>query len=84
LRMKPLVLEKFGSGLSVKGFHLIVSDGGEKSEYEARRFPFDSVYFLTHTGNISLEALHFATREDISIFTMNFKGELESAKGAIG
>ena len=57
-------------------FRLVVN--GE--EFEARRFPFDSVYFLTHAYSISGEAIRWLWSANVSLFVIDWHGFLH--KGA--
>ena len=70
--MNPLVVSEFGAGLSVNHWRLCLRSKltGELGEYEARRFPFDSVIFLTHRFSVSGEALRFLYAHNVPAFVI--------------
>jgi DNA-binding beta-propeller fold protein YncE len=54
--MQPLIVDQFGGRLSVSHWRLKLDSGlnGVMGEWEPRQFPYDSVVFLTHSGNVSI------------------------------
>lgn len=77
--MRPLVLDRFGTRLSVSHFRLVVDEGTQKEEYEARRFSFDAVFFLTHAYSITGEALRFLYVHNIPAFVLDWHGQLQTS-----
>lgn len=73
--MKPLILDEFGSRLSVSHFRLVANG----QEFEARRFPFDSIFLLTHAFSISGEALRFLWSANVPLFVIDWHGSLQTS-----
>ena len=47
--------------------------------YRPRRFPYSSVVIDGHSGYISLQALHWLSRNKIPVFVMNYDGSMISS-----
>ena len=47
--------------------------------FRPRRFPYSNVVIDGHSGYISLQALHWLSRNKIPVFVMNFDGTLISS-----
>jgi CRISPR-associated protein Cas1 len=49
------------------------------STFRPRRFPYSSVVIDGHSGYISLQALHWLSRNNVPLFVMNFDGTMISS-----
>jgi CRISPR-associated protein Cas1 len=64
---------------------LEVTDGRENerlyktTSYRPRRFPYSSVIVDGHSGYISLQALHWLSRNKVPVFVLNYDGSLISS-----
>src|SRR5208337_1204117 len=47
--------------------------------FRPRRFPYSSIIIDGHSGYISLQALHWLSKNKIPVFVMNFDGTLISS-----
>lgn len=56
-------------------FRLVV-DG---TEYEPRRFPFDSVFFLTHAYSITGDAIRWLWSANVPLFVIDWHGRLQTS-----
>ncbi len=87
--MNPLHLEGWDVKLKVTRIEdaseLSVQDGrtdnGEGNTYvfSPRKCPYDSIVLETHSGYVSLQALHWLSRNDIPVFMMNYDGTIISS-----
>jgi len=88
--LNPLHLSGYGVKLRVRNLEtrseLEVRDGRDgitqpyvTSFYRPRRFPYSSIIIDGHSGYISLQALHWLSRNKIPVFVMNFDGSLISS-----
>lgn len=88
--MRPLHLSGYGVKIRVRNLtsrsELEVRDGRDgmtkphaTSFYRPRRFPYSSIVIDGHSGYISLQALHWLSRNKIPIFVMNYDGNMISS-----
>ena len=84
--MNPLYLSGFGVSLNVDGARLIVKDGflepdcaQTTREFEPRRMPYDSVVIDGQTGTISLTAIKWLMRHNVSLSVLDYDGTLLSS-----
>lgn len=47
--------------------------------FQPRRIPYDSIIIEGHNGYVSLQALHWLSRNDIPVFVMNYDGAIISS-----
>lgn len=82
--MNPLYLTGYGVKIRVSNLEsrseLEVVDGREGNTYafRPRQIPFDSIIIDGHSGYVSLQALHWLSRNDIPLYVMNYDGNLIS------
>lgn len=95
--MKTLFLSGHGVSLRVENARLIIRDGceyerREPAEYELRPKgdDYDNIVIYGHSGNISLEALKWLSRQNVQLTILNWDGQLlntvlipETKKGVI-
>lgn len=80
--MNPLYLNGFGVRITVRELYsrseLQVQDGrgGNTYAFQPRQTPFDSIIIDGHSGYISMQALHWLSRNNIPIHVMNYDGTL--------
>lgn len=87
--MNPLHLSGYGVKVKVCNLKsrsdLEVTDGREdrkpstSTRFRPRRFPYSSVVIDGHSGYISLQALHWLSRNKVPVFVMNFDGTMISS-----
>jgi len=88
--MNPLHLSGYGVKLRVRNLkersELEVRDGRDSvtkpyatSFYRPRRFPYSSIIIDGHSGYISLQALHWLSKNRVPVFVMNFDGSVISS-----
>jgi CRISPR-associated protein Cas1 len=88
--VKPLHLSGYGVKLRVRNIkmrsELEVRDGRDgitkpyaTSCYRPRRFPYSSILIDGHSGYISLQALHWLSKNRVPVFVMNFDGSVISS-----
>lgn len=85
------ILHLSGYGVKVKVQNLKsrseieITDGREDDKiprsmsFRPRRFPYSSVVIDGHSGYLSLQALHWLSRNRVPVFVMNFDGTLISS-----
>jgi CRISPR-associated protein Cas1 len=87
--MNPLHLSGYGVKIKVKHLRsrsdLYVTDGrdnlpNEPSTYtfRPRRIPYDSIIIDGHSGYISLQALHWLSRNKVPVFMLDYDGSMIS------
>jgi CRISPR-associated protein Cas1 len=85
--MNPLHLSGYGVKLRVRNLkersELEIRDGRDgitkpytTSFYRPRRFPYSSIMIDGHSGYISLQALHWLSKNRVPVFVMNFDGSV--------
>lgn len=87
--MNPLHLSGWGVKVRVRNMksssELEISDGREDDKipssvsFRPRRFPYSSVVIDGHSGYVSLQALHWLSRNKIPVFITNFDGTVISS-----
>jgi CRISPR-associated protein Cas1 len=87
--MNPLHLSGYGVKIKVRNLRarseLEVTDGHENerpyktTSYRPRRFPHSSVIIDGHSGYLSLQALHWLSRNKVPVFVLNYDGSLISS-----
>ena len=87
--MNPLHLSGYGVKMIVRNLEirseLEITDGRQDlrpyktTTYRPRRFPYSSVVIDGHSGYISLQALHWLSRNKIPVFVMNYDGSMISS-----
>jgi len=88
--MNPLHLSGFGVSLRVRNMksrsELEVRDGRDGLTkpytslfYRPRSFPYSSIIIDGHSGYISLQALHWLSRNKVPVFVMNYDGSVISS-----
>ncbi|MGA2627606.1 MAG: CRISPR-associated endonuclease Cas1 [Candidatus Bathyarchaeia archaeon] len=87
--MKPLHLSGYGVKVKVQNLksrsELEITDGREDDKtpstmsFRPRRFPYSSVVIDGHSGYLSLQALHWLSRNKVPVFVMGFDGTLISS-----
>ncbi len=87
--MNPLHLSGWGVKVRVQNLQsrseLEIVNGREDDKapplmrFKPRRFPYSSVVIDGHSGYISLQGLHWLSRNKIPVFIMNFDGTLISS-----
>ena len=90
--MNPLLLGGFGVRLRVSRIQslseLWVMDGrqdkdlGRMFRFQPRRCPYSSIVIDGHSGYISLQALHWLSRNNVPVFVMNYDGSLISVNSS--
>lgn len=77
--MNPLLISGYGISITVNRACLTVSNTHSETEnYEFRphKIPYDSIILDGHYGSISLEALYWLSKHDISISLINWNGNM--------
>jgi CRISPR-associated protein Cas1 len=88
--LNPLHLSGYGVKLRVRNLttrsELEVRNGRDgiskpyaTSFYRPRRFPYTSIIVDGHSGYLSLQALHWLSRNKVPVFVMNFDGSVISS-----
>jgi CRISP-associated protein Cas1 len=88
--LRPLHLSGYGVKLRVRSLatrsELEVRNGRDgiakpyvTSFFRPRRFPYTSIIVDGHSGYISLQALHWLSRNKVPVFVMNFDGSMISS-----
>jgi CRISPR-associated protein Cas1 len=88
--MNPLHLSGYGVKLRVRNLEtrseLEVRNGRngltkpyQTSFYRPRRFPYTSIIIDGHSGYISLQALHWLSRNKVPVFVLNYDGTMISS-----
>lgn len=87
--MNPLVLGGWGVRLRVNDIgsrsELWAISGRENQDlgkmhiFNPRQMPYDSIIIEGHSGYVSLQALHWLSRNDIPVFVMNYEGSIISS-----
>jgi CRISPR-associated protein Cas1 len=87
--LNPLHLSGYGVKIKVRNLRsrseLEVTDGREDDKkyqttsFRPRRFPYSSIIIDGHSGYISLQALHWLSRNQVPVFVMNFDGTVISS-----
>ena len=87
--MNPLHLTGWGVKIRVKNMQsrseLEIINGQEddrpesSSRFRPRRFPYTSIMIDGHSGYISLQALHWLSRNKVPVFVMNYDGTMISS-----
>jgi CRISPR-associated protein Cas1 len=87
--MNILHLSGYGVKVRVRNLQsrseLEITDGREDDKPESemsfrpRRFPYSSIVVDGHSGYLSLQALHWLSRNKVPVFVMNFDGTLISS-----
>jgi len=83
--LKPLYLSGFNVSLNVDRARLIVRDGIQSPDHDPESFEiqprnphFDSVMIDGHSGTVSLDAIKWLMRHNISIHILDYNGTLLS------
>jgi CRISPR-associated protein Cas1 len=80
--MKTLFLSGYGIDLHVDSGRLIVRDGRDNSkepttyEFKAKHDDIDLIVVYGHTGNVSLEAMKWLSKQNIVITVLNWDGRV--------
>ena len=87
--MNPLVLDGWGVRLRVNDIgarsELWAIGGRQNNElgpmhiFRPRQLPYDSIVIESHSGYVSLQALHWLSRNDTPVFIMNYEGSIISS-----
>jgi len=84
--LNPLYLSGFGVSLNVDGARLVVKDGFLEpdstrniEEFQPRRMSYDSIVIDGQTGTLSLAAIKWLMRHNISVFVLDYNGTLLSS-----
>lgn len=87
--MNPLVLGGWGVRLRVSDIGSrseLWAIGGRQDQdlgkmhvFRPRQIPYDSIVIEGHSGYVSLQALHWLSRNDIPVFVMNYEGSIISS-----
>jgi len=87
--MNPLHLSGYGVKIRVENLRsrseLEITDGREDEKlsstmrFRPRRFPNSSIIIDGHSGYVSLQALHWLSKNKIPVFVMNFDGTVISS-----
>lgn len=87
--MNPLHVSGWGVKLRVQNLQskseLEIIDGRENNKkalgmrFKPRRFPYSSVVIDGHSRYVSLQALHWLSRNKIPVFVMNYDGSVISS-----
>ena len=76
--MNPLLLSGFGISIDVNKAHLTIKQNDNVMGFEPHRIPYDSIIIDSHYGSISFEAMHWLSKNDVSIALLNWNGNLLS------
>jgi CRISPR-associated protein Cas1 len=74
--MNPLLLTSYGTSIHVNKAHLTIKQNNSVIEFEPHRIPYDSVILDGHYGSISLEALYWLLKHEVSISLINWNGNM--------
>ena len=77
--MNPLLISGYGISITVNRACLTITNAPSKTEnYEFRphKIPHDSLILDGHYGSISLEALYWLSKHDVSISLINWNGNM--------
>ncbi len=87
--MNPLHLCGYGVKIKVRNLRtrsdIVITDGrqdgkeGNTQTFRPRRIPYDSIILDGHSGYLSLQALHWLSRNKVPVFVLNFDGSLISS-----
>lgn len=78
--MNPLIIDEFGSRLTVNHMCLVFnSPEGEIARFEPRQIPYDSIVLLTHSGLLSLDAIRWLSEHKIPLYALDWRGRLQSS-----
>jgi CRISPR-associated protein Cas1 len=87
--MNPLHLSGFGVEVQATNLRsskeLLITDGRrgeslpERYIFRPRQCPYDSIIIEGHSGHISIQALHWLSRNNIPVFVMDFDGSVMSS-----
>ena len=87
--MNPLHLGGWGIKIRVQNLRsrseLEIIDGREDDKapsllrFKPRRFPYGSLVIDGHSGYVSLQALHWLSRNQVPVFVMSFDGSMISS-----
>jgi len=87
--MNPLVLDGWGVRLRVNDIGSrseLWAIGGRQDQqlgqmhvFRPRQLPYDSIVIEGHSGYVSLQALHWLSRNSIPVFVMNYEGSIISS-----
>jgi CRISPR-associated protein Cas1 len=87
--MNPLFLSGYGVRIKIENMrsnsNLTVTDGHESLKEETeyrfrpRRIPYDSIIIDGHSGYVSLQALHWLSRNKVPVFILDYDGSLISS-----
>jgi len=76
--MNPLLLSGYGISIDVNKAHLSIKQKESVMEFEPHRIPYDSIIIDGHYGSLSLEAMRWLSKHDVSIALLNWNGNLLS------
>ena len=77
--MNPLLLSGYGVSITVNRACLRVSNAHsetESYEFRPRQIPYDSIILDGHYGSVSLEALYWLSKHDVSLSLLNWNGNM--------
>ena len=80
--MKTLFLSGYGIDIHVDSGRLIVKDGRDYDkelttyEFKAKHDDLDKVVIYGHTGNVSLEAMKWLSKQNIALVVLNWDGRM--------
>ncbi len=87
--MNPLHLSGWGVKVKVRNLRtrsdIVITNGRENGKegntqtFRPRRMPYDSIILDGHSGYLSLQALHWLSRNKVPVFILNFDGSLISS-----
>ncbi len=87
--MNPLHLSGWGVKVKVRNLRtrsdIVITDGrqdgkeGNTQTFRPRRIPYDSIILDGHSGYLSLQALHWLSRNKVPVFILNFDGSVISS-----
>ena len=74
--MNPLLLSGYGISITVDRACLTVSSKDCNYEFRPHQIPYDSIIIDGHYGSISLDALYWLSKHNVSISLINWNGNL--------
>jgi CRISP-associated protein Cas1 len=81
--MQTLVLSGFGIKIQVNDGKLFVTDGTDRSRTERptyilkpKMYDYNSIVIYGHSGNISLDALKWVSKQNIALVVLNWDGRM--------
>jgi CRISP-associated protein Cas1 len=81
--MQTLVLSGFGIKMQVNDGKLVVTDGTDRSRTERqtyllrpKMYDYNSIVIYGHSGNISLDALKWVSKQNLTLSILNWNGKL--------